>query len=682
MDPSAQTPPPPLKEGRYRLEDVLGEGGMATVFRAFDERLQVPRAIKVLTPAMARSPKIRSRFLSEARTMARLSHPHIVGVVDVDEEAGRPFMVMELLTGGTLWGWVLDHGPMPPRLAVDAVLAVLDGLSAAHAIGVVHRDIKPQNVLLSDDGVVKLTDFGIARVDTADHHTRTAAVMGTWTYMPPEQRSSARDVDGRADLYAVGAMLHALVTGADPPDLFAADMDPELLAPLPDPLQPVVRQATRYKRDERFATAAIMADALRGIRDALPGAASPGRPVAAAPRREITSLPPLSDQLAAAGGRSTLRSSLPPSRASGLSSSPGLATLPPPGTELPLPPPSAGPVAPTRPPPTTTSDPSVSDPSAASRTIAPPVEAAAPDGTLADPRELEGSRPAGIGAPLGLVAVLAVALVGVVLVVREGASSGDAPSDAASALAAELDPSPAMDGAADAAAGAPMDAGAGADPASPGGSLAGVRSPAAASSGTSSPSAASSGTSSPSAASSGTSSPGTSAPAGSSAAPTSTPASASTSTDASASSGPDDGAAAPRGDDTGAASAAPPPAASEPATTTGSAVDDAAPASPDGSGASEAAATEAAATEATATTPASTSSGPPVRVSVTGRVSDLTLVRREDGRRYPLGEVPPGTYVLEGRWFGDEDISTVHELRLISGWDKALKCSDRTRTCR
>ncbi|RME21762.1 MAG: serine/threonine protein kinase, partial [Deltaproteobacteria bacterium] len=261
---------PPLHDGRYRLRAVLGEGGMAIVYRAWDRRLEVDRAIKMLLPEMAARPRIRARFEAEARTMARLSHPHIVPVHDVDVDGDRVYIVMELLTGGTLWDRVERWGPMPPQAAVDAVLPALSALAHAHAAGVVHRDVKPQNVLLSAQGVVRLTDFGIARIEDADTRTRTAAVMGTWTYMPPEQRQSARDVDPRSDLYAVGAMLWALTHGREPPDLFAADLDPGLLADLPPPLAEVIRVATRYRPDDRYPDAREMAAALDACRAALP----------------------------------------------------------------------------------------------------------------------------------------------------------------------------------------------------------------------------------------------------------------------------------------------------------------------------------------------------------------------------------------------------------------------------
>jgi serine/threonine-protein kinase len=245
---------------------------MAAVFRARDTRLGVTRAIKVLTPALAGKKRIEARFENEARAMARLNHPAIVRVVDIAEDAGRPYIVMELLEGGTLWEWVETHGPMPEQLAVDALLPVLDAMEAAHAQGIVHRDLKPQNILLSAAGESRVTDFGIAHVTdpVGGNLTRTGTVMGTWGYMSPEQRNSARSVDARSDVYALGATLAALVTGRVPIDLFAADQDPTLLAGVSARLAVIIRRATRYGPDGRYQSAAEMHAALTEARDSLP----------------------------------------------------------------------------------------------------------------------------------------------------------------------------------------------------------------------------------------------------------------------------------------------------------------------------------------------------------------------------------------------------------------------------
>ena len=189
--------PRALANGRYLLVSQLGEGGMATVYRAFDQRLQVWRAIKILAPQYASKPKLRSRFETEAQTMALLEHPNIVRVYDVGHDGPYAYIVMELLEGGSLVDWLEAHGAMPPPMAIEVTLQLCAGIQSAHDKGVVHRDIKPHNVMITADGSCRVTDFGIARVSdrTHDGMTRTGAVMGTWGYMAPEQRTDAKHVD-------------------------------------------------------------------------------------------------------------------------------------------------------------------------------------------------------------------------------------------------------------------------------------------------------------------------------------------------------------------------------------------------------------------------------------------------------------------------------------------------------
>ena len=261
----------PLSGGRYELRGQLGVGGMAKVYSAWDTMLHVERAIKVLAPALVRSATIQQRFLTEARTMARLQHPHIVQVVDVGVDGARTFMVMELLEGGSLQDLLALTGPQPPHSAVHVCLAVLEALTVAHDAGIIHRDIKPQNILLARDGKPKLSDFGIAHVTDATRQlTKTGAVMGTVGFMAPEQRISARKVDGRADLYAVGTTLYACLTGQMPIELYASAFDEELMQGLPPALVPIIQTATRYKPDERYADARAMVAALRAALAAIP----------------------------------------------------------------------------------------------------------------------------------------------------------------------------------------------------------------------------------------------------------------------------------------------------------------------------------------------------------------------------------------------------------------------------
>lgn len=260
-----------LASGRYELLGPLGEGGMAEVYRALDTRLGMQRAIKLLKPQVASRKSVLRRFEGEATTMAKLHHPNVVTVHDVVTGGDEVFMVMELVDGGCLVDWLERHGPMPSRLAVGVILHVLNGLSAAHEAGVVHRDIKPHNVLVSREGVPKISDFGIAHLSDQEHHyTRTGTVMGTWAYMPPEQRTSAKGVDATADLYAVGATLYALVCNTEPFDLYVTEGHAEMFGSLPPALVEVITRACRYKPEDRYQSAAEMAAALAAILPALP----------------------------------------------------------------------------------------------------------------------------------------------------------------------------------------------------------------------------------------------------------------------------------------------------------------------------------------------------------------------------------------------------------------------------
>jgi serine/threonine-protein kinase len=289
---------PALADGRYRLLAVLGEGGMATVYRGFDERLDIERAVKILSPGMSQHASIRKRFENEARTMARLHHPNIVAVQDVGVDDDRAYMVMELVEGGSLMDQVDRSGPMSPVSACDATLAILSGLAVAHGKGVVHRDIKPHNVLVTPDGVYKVTDFGIAHVsERQSYATRTGTAMGTWAYMAPEQRSSAKHVDGRADLYAVGATLYVLLTHQEPFDLYAAEQHDELFKDLPPALGEVLRKACRFRPDDRYQTAQEMAEALLVARAQVSGGSAYSGPMAVSPAvttpPRVTTPPPV-----------------------------------------------------------------------------------------------------------------------------------------------------------------------------------------------------------------------------------------------------------------------------------------------------------------------------------------------------------------------------------------------------
>ena len=262
-------------KGRYRLDTILGEGGMASVWLAWDTRLRTKRAIKIASPEVVKHREASGRFLIEARTMADLHHPHIVTVHDVDEFEGRPFMVMEWLDGGTFLSHLAAFGRMPARQAVEVIVQMLDALKLAHGKGIVHRDIKPGNILISSDGVAKLTDFGIAQVTPDDRafRTKTMHALGTSGYMPPEQAMDARGVDHRADIYAIGVTLWTLLTGYRPPGptlVFDLDRDPRLVENIPEALQMVIRIACSYRREDRFESVLPMIAELAAIIQTLP----------------------------------------------------------------------------------------------------------------------------------------------------------------------------------------------------------------------------------------------------------------------------------------------------------------------------------------------------------------------------------------------------------------------------
>jgi eukaryotic-like serine/threonine-protein kinase len=201
--------------GRYRVDEVLGSGGMALVYRARDEELDRPVAIKVLADNLAADDAFRQRFLREARLAARLSHKNVTQVYDSGEADGRPYIVMEYVEGETVAELLARRGRLPPAEAVQLVLQVCAGLEHAHRAGLVHRDIKPQNLLVSRDGTVKIVDFGIARSSHGTRLTETGSVLGTAAYLAPEQ-AAGEEVTAAADVYAVGIVLYELLAGRTP----------------------------------------------------------------------------------------------------------------------------------------------------------------------------------------------------------------------------------------------------------------------------------------------------------------------------------------------------------------------------------------------------------------------------------------------------------------------------------
>lgn len=265
---------------QYEIEGEIRRGGMSVVYRARDTRLNRTVAIKVLPPELAYDPAIRTRFTREAQTAAQLTHAHIVPIYDVGEREGVAYFVMTLITGGNLAS-LLAREPRQPVEEVRRVVAeIADALAYAHARGVIHRDIKPDNILLdAHNGRSSVTDFGIARaIEAGTRLTLTGVAVGTPTYMSPEQALGERDVDGRTDLYSLGVVAYQMLTGQVP---FTAgnsmalllkhlNEGPRPIAELrpdtPRALREAVERALIKAPEDRWPTADAMRDAIRAER--------------------------------------------------------------------------------------------------------------------------------------------------------------------------------------------------------------------------------------------------------------------------------------------------------------------------------------------------------------------------------------------------------------------------------
>jgi tRNA A-37 threonylcarbamoyl transferase component Bud32 len=276
-------------EPRYRLDSRIATGGMGEVWRATDTVLDREVAVKVLKPEYADDPTFRSRFQAEARHAAALHHHNVASVFDFgelepDDGSGvpRPYLVMELVPGRPLSALLRDGAPMPAETAADLVAQAAEGVAAAHALGIVHRDVKPGNLLVTPKGRIKITDFGIARAGDAAALTQTGQVIGTPAYLSPEQ-AEGRPATPASDIYSLGVVLYECLAGTRP---FVGDTPvstalshlrddpPPLPAGVPDHLREVVRIALAKDPQQRFATMAAFASALRGGPVAAPGSAA------------------------------------------------------------------------------------------------------------------------------------------------------------------------------------------------------------------------------------------------------------------------------------------------------------------------------------------------------------------------------------------------------------------------
>ena len=297
----ARVPVGQLLDGRYRVEAHLAHGGMATVYLGTDTRLDRTVALKIMHAELANDEEFVRRFVAEARSIARLSHPNVVTVYDQGADGRILYLAMEYVPGRTLRDLLSERSVLRPREALDILEGVLAGLAAAHAAGIAHRDVKPENVLLGGNHSIKVADFGLARLLSDATHTKSGILIGTPAYLAPEQVAGGR-TDFRTDVYATGIMLFELLTGRQP---YTGDSPltvayrhvnevvppPSSLVPgLPPALDSLVALATSRDPELRPADAGQFLSAVKGTRDGLPldvpppaPPALPGTPPGAAP---------------------------------------------------------------------------------------------------------------------------------------------------------------------------------------------------------------------------------------------------------------------------------------------------------------------------------------------------------------------------------------------------------------
>src|SRR6266516_4878322 len=293
--------------GRYEIDTVLGRGGMAEVYLGTDRVLGRKVAVKVLEPQFARDASFVARFRREAQSAAALNHPNVVNVFDTGSEDGTHFIVMEYVQGKTL-SQIVKDAPLLPERAVEIAQSVAEALAFAHEAGIIHRDVKPGNIMLTPSGDVKVMDFGIARATTSETLTATATVLGTATYFSPEQ-AQGEGVDARSDIYSLGCVLYEMLTGRPP---FAGEtpvsvaykhVKEDAVPPssmdgdIPAALDAVVMKCLAKNPANRYQTARELARDLQRFRSGEPVVATPVLPLGVVtqamerPTRPTTVLP-------------------------------------------------------------------------------------------------------------------------------------------------------------------------------------------------------------------------------------------------------------------------------------------------------------------------------------------------------------------------------------------------------